>query len=167
MLVRRVVTGHCSDGRSTIVSDATLKRIELPGVGDLYRVWSADAPAVYPDAGQDPEVAGMLPPIAGIRIFVFTLNAQSTAVPQLSRDGHSAEAGSVVSDDSGFHQADTTDFEVILEGEATLELADGSKVVLKRGDTVIHNGASHRWSNQGAVPAVLAGCMVGARRRQK
>jgi quercetin dioxygenase-like cupin family protein len=48
----------------------------------------------------------------------------------------------------------------VLSGEATLELDDGAKVVLRTGDTV--QNRAHRWSNTGLVPAVVAVVLLGA-----
>ena len=163
-MVRRVITAHDDKGRSTIVSDAPVEAIAVPGVCDLYRIWSADGPATYPDAGVNPDVPGFFPPVGGLRCFVFVLPPNKIAVLEVSDEARSG-AQDLVMDSSGFHATDTTDFEVVLSGEATLELEDGSKVVLRTGDTVIHNGSSHRWSNQGNEPAVLCGCNFGAYRK--
>jgi mannose-6-phosphate isomerase-like protein (cupin superfamily) len=63
-----------------------------------------------------------------------------------------------------FHETDTIDFEVVLQGEATLTMSSGQQVTLKPGEVVVHNGECHAWSNAGEVPAVLAGCTLGAHR---
>jgi quercetin dioxygenase-like cupin family protein len=52
-----------------------------------------------------------------------------------------------------------------LSGEVILELDDGAKVTLRAGDTYVQNGTRHRWSNTGAVPAVIAVVLIGADRR--
>jgi mannose-6-phosphate isomerase-like protein (cupin superfamily) len=164
MTIRRVITAHDRDGRSTIVSDAPLESIPVPGVCDLYRIWSTDGPATYPDAGVNPDVPGFFPPVGGLRCFVFVLPPNKVAVLDHSNEAK-GDAHDLVMDSSGFHATDTTDFEIVLSGAATLETQDGSRVVLRSGDTVIHNGSSHRWSNQGSEPAVLCGCNVGAYRK--
>jgi mannose-6-phosphate isomerase-like protein (cupin superfamily) len=164
MTIRRVITAHDREGRSTIVSDAPLQSIPVPGVCDLYRIWSSDVPATYPGAGHNPDAPGFFPPVGGLRCFTFVLPPNKLAVLEAGDEAGGA-AQDLVMDSSGFHATDTTDFEVILSGEATLETEDGSKVVLRAGDTVVHNGSSHRWSNQGREPAVLCGCIVGAYRK--
>lgn len=65
-------------------------------------------------------------------------------------------------DGSGMHTTPTIDFEVVLDGEITLELDEGSTVVLRRGDTVVQNGTRHRWLNHGSVPATYAVFLCGA-----
>jgi mannose-6-phosphate isomerase-like protein (cupin superfamily) len=63
------------------------------------------------------------------------------------------------------HTTATVDYGIVLSGVATLELDDGAKVHLNPGDTYIQNGTRHRWSNTGAVPAVLAVTLIGAHHR--
>jgi quercetin dioxygenase-like cupin family protein len=64
------------------------------------------------------------------------------------------------------HTTATIDYGVVLSGQATLELDNGAKVVLHRGDTYIQNGTRHRWSNIGDEPAVLAVALIGADHRK-
>jgi len=40
-------------------------------------------------------------------------------------------------DDPGMHTTDTVDFEIVLSGEASLELDDGATVHLKAGDCFV------------------------------
>jgi quercetin dioxygenase-like cupin family protein len=65
---------------------------------------------------------------------------------------------------TGFHETDTIDFEVVLQGAATLTVSSGQQVTLKPGEVAVHNGECHAWSNEGGVPAVLAGCTIGGHR---
>jgi mannose-6-phosphate isomerase-like protein (cupin superfamily) len=51
-------------------------------------------------------------------------------------------------DHPGMHTTDTVDFDVIISGEAYLELDDGAEVLLKAGDGVIQNGTPHAWHNR-------------------
>jgi hypothetical protein len=45
----------------------------------------------------------------------------------------------------GMHSTDTVDVAVVVEGEATVEAGDGTKVTLGPGDAYVCNGAMHRW----------------------
>lgn len=64
-------------------------------------------------------------------------------------------------DDPGMHTTDTVDMEYMAAGEITLELDDGESRVCSAGDTIIQNGARHRWHNHGTEDAVLVVTMVG------
>ncbi|KAI5476469.1 cupin domain containing protein [Pseudohyphozyma bogoriensis] len=47
------------------------------------------------------------------------------------------------------HFTQSLDYAVVLAGEVTLELDDGSLTVLKPGDSVVQNGSVHTWHNNG------------------
>lgn len=68
-------------------------------------------------------------------------------------------------DDPGMQTSNTTDFNVLLTGELTLELDDGAEVLPKPGDTIVQNGTRHRWRNPGTAPAVIASVIVRAEPR--
>ena len=65
-------------------------------------------------------------------------------------------------DAPGMHTTDTIDFEVVLDGEVSLELDDGVEVHLRPGDTVVQNGTRHAWRNHGDTTARLAVFLIGA-----
>ena len=60
------------------------------------------------------------------------------------------------------HTTATIDYGVVLSGHATLELDDGATVTLHPGYSYVQNGTRHKWSNFGAVPAVIAVVLIGA-----
>ena len=49
----------------------------------------------------------------------------------------------------------------VLSGAITLELDRGAAMVLRAGDTVIQNGARHRWLNNGTERAWIAAVVLG------
>jgi quercetin dioxygenase-like cupin family protein len=113
-----------------------------------------DEPARYPDHGDNQGNSTAVPPVGGLRVFVFTIEPEGS--PQ-SGSGTEGMAGA-----GEMHRANTTDFVIVLSGEAILETSGGSHALLRRGDTVINNGTLHRWRNEGSQPAILAACIVGA-----
>lgn len=68
-------------------------------------------------------------------------------------------------DEYGMHTTDNVDYDIILSGEIWMEVDDGVEVHLKPFDCVIQNGARHAWRNRGSVPCVMAGVMIGAKRK--
>ena len=161
---RRVVTGHDKDGRSIVVSDELAAPIDV-GLGETYVFWSADELPSFPNEGRDPGARTPFPPPGGFRFFMMTINPRTPA-PALNEAVDVAAAGqpALRGQIDGYHETDTIDFEVVLQGEATLTLSSGQQVTLKPGEVVVHNGECHAWSNEGVVPAVLAGCTIGAHR---
>ena len=122
--------------------------------------------------GPQPAAPRYFPPVGGFRFGFFTIppDGGAGAPPDLDLAAALAEfdqklpgmAEHLELDEPGMHTTATVDYGVVLSGSATLELDDGAKVVLNPGDTYIQNGTRHRWSNTGAVPAVLGVALVGA-----
>jgi quercetin dioxygenase-like cupin family protein len=52
---------------------------------------------------------------------------------------------------------------VILAGELTLVLEDGSESALRAGDVIVQNGVVHGWRNATSTIAVAAFVLVGYR----
>lgn len=176
MRVRRVVTGHTPDGKSTVASDTEVDAITLgllPGT-EFYRLWGADEAPTFPDDGSPRSAAAYFPPVGGFRFGLFTVAPDSVAMPKdLDIQRAMAEieeklpgvAAHLEADNPGMHTTDTIDFEYVLSGEVWLELDDGKEVHLQAGDTVVQNGTRHAWRNKHTEPCRLAFCLIGARRR--
>jgi mannose-6-phosphate isomerase-like protein (cupin superfamily) len=174
MEVRRVVTGHDGSGKAVFVSDSSVPPVVLdllPGM-EYHRLWGGDAAPHFPDDGSQPDGPAYFPPVGGFRFGFFTVppDGGAGAPADLDIDAALAEfeaklpglAAHLELDDPGMHTTATIDFEVVLQGEVTLELDDGATVTLGVGDTVVQNGTRHRWSNGGTEPAVLAVLICGA-----
>lgn len=176
MEVRRVVTGHNSEGAAVFASDHQVPPIVsplMPGA-EFHRLWGADDAPTFPDSGAPRPGPAYFPPVGGYRFGFFTLPPASAGGPPADLDVASALAefetampgmlGHMEPADPGMHTTDTIDFEVVLSGEVILELDDGAEKRLGPGDTVVQNGTRHRWRNPGDAPAVLAVFIVGANR---
>jgi uncharacterized cupin superfamily protein len=169
MLGRLVVTGFDSAGRSVFVRDEQLKPIDRPGVGSSFRFWSANEPAVYPNAGENPGAQEYFPPVGGIRFFTTTLIPQGGRPASIQGDAAgSSEMSTGVAvmerDAPGMHTTDSTDFALVISGQVAMELDDGAEVVLSAGDALVQNGTRHRWRVIGKEPATLAFVLIGAHR---
>jgi mannose-6-phosphate isomerase-like protein (cupin superfamily) len=174
MEVRRVVTGHDDAGKAVFASDERVAPVApalLPG-SEFHRLWGGDEAPRFPDDGSMPEHSSYFPPVGGFRFGFFTIPPDGGAGVPAGLDVEAALAElaqelpglaeHMEPDDPGMHTTATIDFEVVLEGEVTLELDDGATVTLSPGDTVVQNGTRHRWSNRGDVPARLAVFICGA-----
>lgn len=156
--MRRVVIAHDDEGRSIVASDSAIVPEEMPGVGQLYRGWSVNQPAHYPDAGEHPNAPGLFPPVAGVRYHLCTFG------PGQSVQGDGKGDDDVQWEEGGLHRTDTTDINIVLDGEMVLAIDGGTEITLARGDSVVIAGARHAWRNEGTLPATVAFFMVGARR---
>jgi mannose-6-phosphate isomerase-like protein (cupin superfamily) len=178
MQIRRVATGHDEHGRAIVVSDETVDPVTvalLPG-WEWHRLWGADVRPTFPDDGRAPEARLYFPPLEGFRFAFFTVPpdggrgapegldpAQAIAEFQEKLPGL---AEYLETEHPGMHTTATVDVGVVVSGEATMELDDGVTVRLHPGDTYVQNGTRHRWSNRGAVPAVIAVTLIGARHQR-
>jgi len=146
-----VVTGIGTDGRSMIVSDA-----DAPGGDPMAGLWRTD-PAPGPE-GYDGEVdlTRLEPPAGGTSWRVFDLPPDEVVAEYLARQ----EIPGVESD--GFPRTETVDYVMVLEGEVTLELDEGS-VDLSTGDCVVQRGTRHAWRNRTGRPVRMAVVMVSTR----
>jgi mannose-6-phosphate isomerase-like protein (cupin superfamily) len=140
----------------------------FPGTGGLVRLWSADAPAVYPDSGADPRADGFFPPVGGVRACLVRVDPVDAA-RQVGGDVGTVAPGlaeSMEDGDSGVHTTDTTDFVYVVNGSITLTVG-ADRVVLGAGDVVVQNGTSHSWRNESERPATLLIFMAGASRADR
>jgi mannose-6-phosphate isomerase-like protein (cupin superfamily) len=171
--VRRVTTGKNSAGTSVVVEDTEVDAVTvgfLPGV-EFLLLGGGDEP---PDVGLDaraPVGHGFFPGESGYRVIVSTIPASTTVRASTALDKKAVLAeldeklpGLLAASEKepGMHTSHTLDFVLILEGEVTLELDDGVKLDLNKGDFVTQMGARHRWSNRGERQAVILSMMVGA-----
>ncbi len=172
MGVRRVVTGHSPDGKAVVSSDEIVEPVRLallPGF-EFVRLWGADAPPEFPDAGSSPDAPAYFPPTGGFRFGLFTvppltdvvigdidieaaLADMETALPGM--------AAHMEPDHPGMHTTATIDYEFVVSGSVVLELDDGTEVELHPGDTVIQNGTRHAWRNPGTVPCQMVVVLIG------
>ena len=159
MRVREVVTGHDAKGRAVFVRDEQVDAVPIPGLGELAVLWSADEPATYPNAGNNPAAPGIFPPVGGLRFTVATYSPEFEVVaPEATPEMHIEDG-----DEPGMHRTDTTDFGVLLSGNIVVEVDDGAELLLSPGDVVVQNGTRHRWRVVGDVPATMAAVLIGAR----
>lgn len=174
MGIRRVTTAKDAAGKSVFLEDAEVEALTLqflPGVEFFLLSGGDTAPEIGPGATA-PTARGFFPGEGGYRLTVSTIPAATTVRTPEGLDKKAAIAElqqklpgllSASEREPGMHTSHTLDLVVILDGDVTLELDDGAKVDLEKGDLVVQIGARHRWSNRGTETAVLLSAMIGAR----
>ena len=65
----------------------------------------------------------------------------------------------------GMHTTESIDYDVVLDGEITLDLGQGREVTLGRNDVCVQHGARHAWRNKSERPATMLFMLLGATRR--
>lgn len=179
MTTQRIVTGHDLQGRSCIISKG-------PVPGDASFTYQPGfSAAVFAQTDTESRVGSVaisasqtvtkvLPSAGGTTALIVTfppaqLSAQQPAVdPQVVANEMEEKLPGFAEifepEAPGFHQTDTIDYAVLIEGELTLILDNDQQTQLKAGDVVVQNGTRHAWVNNGTVPARVMFVMVGVTR---
>lgn len=168
--VRRVVTGHTPEGRSTIIMDEPAPQVSpgpAPDVGSTV-LWVTDSAPASNAGGADAAPAGVrnpVPPAAQggtiFRIVDFAPASRAAAAPASALPGvHHDEAHSARH--PGFHKTDTVDYAIVLEGEVWAIL-DEAETLLKPGDVLIQRGTYHAWDNRSNDVCRIAFILIDAK----
>ena len=169
--VRRVVTGHDSEGRSTFIADSEAPNVKqvpaMPGLAltDLWETTGAPASNEgHADAADRP--VRLEPPAKGtiLRIVEFPpdsqwRNARSREAFEAIGAGHAADKSS---SDPMMHKTSTVDYIIVLKGEITAIMETGEKL-LRAGDVLVQRGTNHSWSVRGNEPCIVAVVLVSAK----
>ena len=174
--VRRIVTGHDSQGRSIVQEDGPPARVATLGGESgttFHEIWNTRAtPAPIDRASGEPPEPGisLLPPKGGTRIRILDIPPDDGTVAALPREAVRAlfdaiGAGHALAENPPhplMHRTETVDYGIVLEGEVTLIL-DDSETIVRAGDVVVQRGTMHAWVNKGTVPAVFAFILIDAK----
>jgi mannose-6-phosphate isomerase-like protein (cupin superfamily) len=170
--VRRIVTGHDSQGRSVILSDGPAPCVYVPPLSpnvSLTDIWLTESsPASNEgDADATAKPLQLLPPKSGTVFRILEIP------PDKERDytktkqyfsGMGAGSGVLIEGSKrhpGMHRTDTVDFIVILSGEAWA-LMDEGEVLMRPGDCLVQRGTNHAWSNRSDAPCRFMAVLVDA-----
>ncbi len=148
--VRRIVTGHDTNGKAVVKTDEQLTAVSRLGRSDVVgcEIWSTDhMPVDNSEEGEAAQRAG----------FVTRYNYVGTGQGIVIRINEFAPGAARL-----MHRTETLDYAIVLSGECDLELDSGEAVHLKPGDVVVQRGTMHTWVNNGPVPCVFAGILIDA-----
>ncbi len=141
--LRRVVTGHDTNGRAVVKIDEVSKNLTSGRPGQMACVvWTTESFPVDNTVDAD----------AGLRQVGTTLNNGTVF--------RVVEFGPGVARRN--HRTDSIDYAVVVSGELDMEL-DDSVVHLKAGDVVVQRGTIHNWVNRGTFPCVIAFVLIDAK----
>jgi mannose-6-phosphate isomerase-like protein (cupin superfamily) len=170
--VRRVLTGHDAEGRSSFIADGPAPNVKemsaMPGLA-LTDLWeTTGAPAS--NAGDEDAAARPVhlePPRNGtiLRIVEFPPDAAWRNRTD-GRDGFKSigagHAQDKASADPMMHKTSTVDYIIVLKGEITAVMETGEKL-LRAGDILVQRGTNHSWSVRGDEPCIVAAVLVSAK----
>jgi quercetin dioxygenase-like cupin family protein len=131
--IRRVITGHDSQGRSIVLSDSQTTTHDIgSGRMTLYDIWSVSRTPVNIEATEPDPTAIPLDfeiPKTGLRVRYLDVPPASGASEPF------------------MHRTESLDIVVIIDGEMTMPM-DGQDIVLRTGDVLIQRGTNHAWVNR-------------------
>ncbi|MFT8243351.1 cupin domain-containing protein [Roseomonas sp. BN140053] len=141
--IRRVVTGHDSEGRAVVLHDGIAPNVvSRRDKHSSCVVWSTDR---FPSDNSAAAEA------AGARAVVGTDPGGS--VFRIGR----YEPGVA----SRNHRTESLDYAVIISGEIEMTL-DTETVTLRQGDVLVQRGTIHDWINRGTEPCIIAFVLLAA-----
>lgn len=178
MMIRRLVTGHDSEGRSIFLSDGpTPATVVFQSIPDhaLAQVWTTPPTPVLSAQPIDPARLHdtLLPAAGGTSLLIVKFPPdQAMATPQFDPVAAGAEYSAVMPDlaatfepeHPGMHTTPTIDYAIVLSGDISLEVDGSDERQLHPMDIVVQNGTRHAWRNRGDAPAVVAFFMIGVPR---
>lgn len=169
--VRRVVTGHDDQGRSTFLADGIATCIQemasMPGLA-LTDLWETDvAPASNEGTADSVDRPVRLePPAKGsvFRIVEFPPDSMWRGGADAAAAFGSIGAGRAHDDRSSdpmMHRTNTVDYLIVLQGEIHAIMETG-ETLLRPGDVLVQRGTVHSWSVRGEEPCIVAAILVSA-----
>jgi hypothetical protein len=171
--VRRVVTGHNTEGRSIFVMDGATPHVfsRGPGSAVVHELWeTAGAPADNRGNEDCIRRGHRLPPPKNgtvFRVIEYPPDKERLAALERERVGPDDGSGRLQASDRnnprhpGFHKTSSVDYAIVLAGEIYAMMDEG-EMVLRAGDVLIQRGTNHAWSNRTDEPAILAFVLVDA-----
>lgn len=170
--IRRIVTGHDPEGRSTVALEGLAASRLGSNRGGVTEIWNTDQQSVDSRDAIDraaPPFA-LLPARGGTKFLFFSVPPQQPGSDPEQEKAQAAAAFSAyradgarpdVSRSPWMHKTGTVDYIVVLSGEVTM-LLDREERDLKPFDVVVQRGTNHAWINRGKAPALLIAILIDA-----
>jgi mannose-6-phosphate isomerase-like protein (cupin superfamily) len=165
--VRRVVTGHRPDGRSTIVVDAPAPNVKQRNAGNASTLlWVTEESPANLSGNGDRDIAvppprrgsifriAEFPPYTGGEVRDNETVLRDFGIGPEVRRGHPPRHPAI-------HRTRSLDYVIVLEGEIDL-LVDDGEVRLRTGDVVIQRATNHAWINRGDAVCRLGMVFIDA-----
>jgi quercetin dioxygenase-like cupin family protein len=141
--VRRVVTGHDSNGRAVVKIDEVSENVVSRRSGQSACVVWTTAGFPVDNTGESDQ---------GVREVGTTLKNGTVFRVNEFAPGVAPRN----------HRTDSIDYAVVISGEIDMEL-DDSVVHLKAGDVIVQRGTIHNWVNRGSDPCTIAFVLIDAK----
>lgn len=141
--VRRVVTGHDSDGKAVVQIDEIASNVgnPRPGISGAL-IWTTDSLPARVDGTKDMGAVDIGTTMKNGSVFRVARYDLGVA-PRV-------------------HRTQSIDYAVVISGEIDMELEAGEEVHLNAGDVLVQRATVHNWINRGSEPCVIAFILITA-----
>jgi quercetin dioxygenase-like cupin family protein len=148
---RRIVTGHTSEGKSTVLYDSSMPLLETDRAAGARQEDRAGAASAVIWTTQRP---------------VNNDDPSDTALRKVGTAESDGTVFRIVRYAPGVaprhHRTNSIDYAVVISGSIVMEL-DNETVRLNEGDVLVQRGTIHNWVNNGTEPCVIVFALIGAR----
>ena len=170
--MRRIITGHNSEGKSVVKIEGEPLRSVGEEVGGLFEIWNTDDGSIdSTDSIDRTDIDIVLSPTpGGSKLRYFRINPTPEGIPAEMLEELAAQAFQSIGADHErvdtsrhptMHKTKTIDYIILLEGDVTL-LLDDDEVKLQPFDVVVQRGTNHAWINNGSEPALFIAVLIDA-----
>jgi len=170
--VRRVLTGHDTDGKSTIIADGQAPNVKEMGASSglaITELWETNSTPASNEGQNDAgnRAVRLEPPRNGtvFRIVEFPPDSQWQNRTDARKWAEAIDAGHVPdrsSSDPMMHKTNTVDYIIVLKGEI-YAIVDKGETLLHAGDVFVQRGTNHSWSVRGSEPCIIGVVLVDAK----
>jgi len=166
--VRRIVTGHDSQGKAIVLLDGAAPNVRerkaVSVVSTLLWVTEESPADISGRSDRAARDIGVPPPPNGtiFRMVDFLPASEAGTIEHAAvmREMGLPEHGSA--EHATMHRTRSVDYAIVIEGEIDMLLGE-SEVHLSAGDVMVQQGTSHAWVNRGAKPCRIAFVLVDAK----
>ena len=164
--VRRIVTGHDSDGKAVILMDGATPYVNQRGEGNVVsNIWITNESPVDLSHTRDQanQKTGVPPFRNGSICRVVDFAPYDGKVPQGVDHHEILRQMGIDPATQGYqrhiftHRTRSIDYAIVLEGEIDM-LLDDTAVKCKAGDILVQQGTNHAWVNNSGKPCRI--CFV-------
>jgi len=179
--VRRVVTGHDSQGKGIVISDGPAPYVHTipvrPGYfsTDIFRTDKTPAEvnvhAVETTLGPRRQLPVKNGTVLRINHFppetegIANMDAEASKKLFASLGNEAASTFSKTGRHPLMHRTETIDYAIVLNGEITM-LLDESEVLLKAGDILVQCGTNHAWVNRSNASCSVAFILIDGKNEE-
>jgi mannose-6-phosphate isomerase-like protein (cupin superfamily) len=173
--IRRIVTGHDSHGRATVISDAPSPHIRTSPARDgvaYTNIWQTNRMPVPIHGATDPvtDAMNLEPPSNGSNLRFVEFEPEGPHLAKVDAAGARAAfaamggAGHALTQHENaqhpwMHRTKSVDYGIVISGEIYLVL-DDQEVLMRPGDVCIQRGTNHAWSNRSETNCIMAFVLI-------